>query len=190
MCSRSCGRDLDFRSPASKWWDEGAYYRPWRTKYTYIRNTYRHRSDYRWYAGSSYPFRFWSDQKRSGAHSIREVDCGWTYSSGQNWGDGWEGAEGSRKHDPWRRRDSYIRGWYPRASSGNGASAWTYEIQNELRAECAEAFHRSSTACRAFGGRDRRWCKNCKACRIITWYWEISWPRDGRLTYSDRCGYL
>ena len=45
---------------------------------------------------------------------------------------------------------------YPRASSGNGASAWTYEIQNELRAECAEAFHRSSTACRAFGGRDRR----------------------------------
>ena len=58
-----------------------------------------------------------------------------------------------------------IEGWCTGYPSGIAASAWTYEIQNKLRTECAEAFHRGCSVVRTSGRRDRADVRMAKKSR-------------------------
>ena len=158
MCSWPCSGDYDFSRAASKWWDERKDYRTRGTKHQNSWDSDRCRAYHWWYTGGSCVIRIWSDPKRSCPYCSWTLDRGWTYPSCKNWRDGGKSTERSRFYDSRRRRGSSHRGWCTGYPSGIAASAWTYEIQNKLRTECAEAFHRGCSVVRTSGRRDRAGC--------------------------------
>ena len=181
MCSRPCVWDYYFSSIASEWWDEGTYHRKRGTEYPYSGNHDRRWADHWRYSGGCRTVRLWSGPQRSCQDRPGASDRGWTYPSGQDRGNGGESAEGSREHDARRRRGSRPGGRDPRNPSGAGETPWKDEVQDQLWAECTEAFHRGRPAFRSAGFWDRRGCETGKACRFITRHWKICRSRDGGL---------